>query len=1118
LLLYPPGLDFIGAYFGCLYAGVVAVPTYPPRRKRRDPRLVGIALDSQALIALTTSDILADLKRRQAQMPELASLHWLATDSLDHKLASGWQEPAGALAIGRDTLAFIQYTSGSTGTPKGVMVSHGNLLHNSAQIQQGFEYTPNSHGVFWLPLYHDMGLIGGILQIVYGGASVTLMSPVAFLQKPLRWLEAISRYQATISGGPNFAYELCLRRISPQERATLDLSSWQIAFNGAEPVRAETLERFAATFASCGFRRTAFYPCYGMAEATLQVTAGQKNKEPIVKTVQAAALSQNQVLTLHDARTGGTARAEGQMVRTLVGCGQNIIAGQPTSEQLLIVDPDTFTPRPERQVGEIWLQGPSVAQGYWNQPEATEETFNAYLATPPQPRTFGESTAEGPFLRTGDLGFVSDGELFITGRLKDLIIIRGRNHYPQDIELTVEQSHEALQPGGGAAFSVEVGGEERLVGVQEVKRTYLRKLVVEEVLEAIRQAVSQAHELQVYGVLLIKPARIPKTSSGKIQRRACRAMFLAGEFDEVTIGRSLLADALEEAVVSPPAAHPLLTQLMQLDAESRRATLESLLQQQIAQTLHIAPSQLPLEHPLSALGIDSLMMFELKQRLEESFNARLRAYEFQQASVTWLANQILSQWTTAVAEIEATPLQAAQEVLTGALPLTPIQHYFFEKFTAEPEYWNGSVLLELTRPLDAIRVEEAMQFLLGHHDGLRLRFVPEEAGWQQFYAAPDGEVPFEYVDLSALAAEGPPSIPPNSRGEVSEQEQAIKAKMASLQRSLSLSAGPLVRAVLFDCGAEKANQVLFVIHHLIFDGTSVLTLLQDFQTAYQQLTQGQPVQLPPKSTSYRTWAQRLQAYAREVRPDYWLNPARANVAPLPVDYPSGSKREVYDQIIPLMLSPEESAAFLQHVQGHDSAFAEATFLTALATAVQEWTGEPSLLVELERHGREAIFPDVDVTRTVGFFNSRFPVLLDLPETGTPQANVQSVAAQLRQLPQRGVDYGILRYLSRDAALRSQLEALPQPQIKFIYHAQWMNQAFMILSKYFGTQGLRLLSAQMDVSPHNNRSHPLLVYAYFMGPVLQLEVRYSNQRHKPATIEKLAADFLAALRGLIRNGD
>ena len=511
LLLYQPGLDFIAAFFGCLYAGVIAVPAYPPRRNQKLSRLQAIAKDAQAKIVLTSKSILDNLQTGSNQEDlEIFGLHWLATDELSNELAQAWQPQE----LTPNTLAFLQYTSGSTGTPKGVMISHGNLLHNERMIEKAFGHTNKTIVVGWLPVFHDMGLIGNVLQPLYLGVPCILMSPVEFLQKPIRWLQAISHYKATTSGGPNFAYDLCIRKVTPEQLATLDLSSWEVAFTGAEPVRAETLEQFASTFAPCGFRKEAFYPCYGMAETTLIVSGGEKTALPITCNVEKAALEQNRIVKQHE--------AQGDTQTTLVGCGQS-----PGDQKAIIVDPQSLTMCASEQVGEIWVAGPSVAQGYWNQPEETEKTFHAYLAD----TDINDSATSIPFFRTGDLGFLQDGELFITGRLKDVIIIRGQNHYPQDIELTVEKSHPALKPASGAAFAIDFKGSERLVIVQEVERSYLRKLNVQEILGNVRQAVIAQHGLDIYATVLIKTGSIPKTSSGKIRRQACRTAFLAGTLD-----------------------------------------------------------------------------------------------------------------------------------------------------------------------------------------------------------------------------------------------------------------------------------------------------------------------------------------------------------------------------------------------------------------------------------------------------------------------------------------------------------------------------------------------------------------------------------------------------------
>lgn len=605
LLLYPPGLEFIAAFFGGLYAGVTVVPVYPPRGKQRMTRLQAIAKDAQATFALTTSSVITKLGEKFKEEPELAALQCIATDEIAKDLADDWFFPE----IANNSLALLQYTSGTTGNPKGVMVNHDNLLYNSALIYQAFEHTSNSRGVIWLPPYHDMGLVGGVLQPVYGNCSVTLMSPESFLQQPFRWLKAISDYQATTSGGPNFAYDLCIDKITPEQRQQLDLSSWEVAFNGAEPVRAETIEKFSETFADCGFRKNAFYPCYGMAETTLIVSGGWKKEPPVIRFVQEQALKQNLIVTTTN---------EDEDARAIVGVGHST-----PNQKIVIVRPESLTLCRDGEIGEIWVAGRSVAGGYWRKPEETEQTFNAQL----------QDTKEGPFLRSGDLGFLLDGELFITGRIKDMIIIRGQNHYPQDIELIVENSHPALRSNCGAAFTVEIEGVEQLVIVQEVERTYLRQLDVDEVVKSIRQAVSEQHQLQVYAIALLKTATIPKTSSGKIQRLGCRVGFLNKSLDVVgnwtaNIQQTDLQQLqIEVENFSEPLQNSDVNQ-SEGDGQSLKPTftekeIQAWLISHLAMYLKIPPDEVDIQESFAAYGLDSAVAVSMTGELGEWIGCEL---------------------------------------------------------------------------------------------------------------------------------------------------------------------------------------------------------------------------------------------------------------------------------------------------------------------------------------------------------------------------------------------------------------------------------------------------------------------------------------------------------------
>jgi acyl-CoA synthetase (AMP-forming)/AMP-acid ligase II len=605
LLLYPPSLDYVAAFFGCLYAGAVAVPAYPPRRNRSLDRLQAIAADSRAAVALITPAVGATLTDLSAPGSGLPALRRILSNQIPAAAAHAWQEPS----LSGESLAFLQYTSGSTAAPRGVMLSHRNLLHNCRWIHDRFEHTPESRGLVWLPPYHDMGLIGGILQPVYGGFPCYLMSPVTVFSSPFSWLQAVSRYRATVSGGPNFAYDLCVRKVSSEQRATLDLACWQVAFSGAEPVRAETLERFAGAFAPCGFRREAFYPCYGLAEATLLASGGKKGRTPPTLSVRKAALEANRAEPVAPGEPGA---------QVLVGCGQSL-----ADQQIVVAHPEERTRCRPGDVGEIWLAGPSTAQGYWEKPGESRQTFEARLA----------DTGEGPFLRTGDLGFLRDGELFLTGRLKDLIILRGRNLYPQDLEWTAERNHPDLQPGCGAAFAVEENGQERLVlAFEAVPR---RQPDVAAVAEAVRRAVADEHEADLHAFALLRPGGIPRTSSGKVRRRDCRSAFLAGTLDALGQWRA----------TGPPSA-PVLTRSAVLAApvHERQTLLETYFRGQLARLLRLDPATLDLDQPVTTLGLDSLMTYELKNALEGGLGVTLAVSHFLQgASIARLAAQVLEQ-------------------------------------------------------------------------------------------------------------------------------------------------------------------------------------------------------------------------------------------------------------------------------------------------------------------------------------------------------------------------------------------------------------------------------------------------------------------------------------------
>ena len=791
ILLYPPGLDYIAAFFGCLYAGVVAVPAYPPQRKRMLGRLRAVLSDSGASMALATAKIHAGIERlcrQNSGMAEFGDVQWIETDVPAEGIETIWRTPS----VAGESLAFLQYTSGSTGSPKGVMVSHENLLHNERMIQKAFGHGEHTTVLGWLPLYHDMGLIGNVLQPLYLGRPCVLMSPMHFMQKPFRWLSAISRYHATTSGAPNFAYDLCVRQISLEEREQLDLSSWSVAFNGAEPIHAGTLDRFANMFGSCGFRREAFYPCYGLAEATLFVAGGEYGAAPILKLAEKAALEKGEVIA--------ASRADSSATR-LVGCGCTAV-----DQQLVIVNPETCLRCPQGHVGEIWVKGASVAQGYWNREEPTAQTFAATLG----------DTGEGPFLRTGDLGVIHDDELFIVGRLKDLVIIRGRNHYPHDIEATVQDSHSLLRPGCGAVFSIPVDDEEQLVVVQEVAGH--SSIALDSVAAGVGRAVTEHHEVQVYAVVLIKPGTLPKTSSGKVQRHLCRAKFLAHKLDVLYTTSHPERVERGTGVGFEEAKDDILTRVVDVWAQAVGRP-------------HVGPHDNFFE-----LGGDSLRGTQVLAKLQDVYGVELPLESlFDAPTPVGLAAQIRS-------TSQSKPTTSRQ-LLDPTPPgdITPLsfsqqRFWFLDQLSPDNSFNNIPVALRIRGVLDLTALHRALKEIVRRHEILRARFVVDQGHPAQVIDS-QYELPLPVEDLT------------NVSGAV--QEEHISLWMSNeAHHAFDLSAGRLIRVRLLRL--TQADQILLVtIHHIVADGWSMRIIGHELTRLYEAFTKGMDARLPPLSRQYR---------------------------------------------------------------------------------------------------------------------------------------------------------------------------------------------------------------------------------------------------------------------------
>ena len=515
LMSYPPGMEFITAFFGCLYAGALAVPAYPPRLKRDHSRLLAMAIDSGSKVVCGVS---ASIQRTHELCRSEGIEHvqtWMATDEIDIPDSEFSYK---RVETNGDSIAYLQYTSGSTASPRGVMVTHANVMHNLSALKKDFVVDENSVFVSWLPHFHDMGLVYGLLLPFYAGVPCYFMSPMAFVQRPCRWLNAMTTYQATHSAGPNFSYDLCVDRVSDQQKCGLDLSHWKVALNGAEPVRKDTLARFEQCFSAYGFNHCAFYPGYGLAEATLEVSGGREAHAHSCVSLTLDSLQRDRDMSINKERN-----------KEFVGCGR-----VAPDTRVAIVDPSTFTECETGDIGEVWVSGPSVTLGYWNRKNESADTFNCFM----------NPGGEGPFLRTGDLGFIKDGELYIAGRLKDLIIIGGRNIYPQDIEWSVERCHPLVRPGSVAAFAIEDNDKEYFVVVAEIEHNIRsarkskvadKDISLKTINDAIVSVISRDHDLSVYDVVLLPPGGINKTSSGKIQRQACRNAYIGGSLNALAL-------------------------------------------------------------------------------------------------------------------------------------------------------------------------------------------------------------------------------------------------------------------------------------------------------------------------------------------------------------------------------------------------------------------------------------------------------------------------------------------------------------------------------------------------------------------------------------------------------
>ncbi|WP_160498279.1 AMP-binding protein, partial [Paenibacillus dendrobii] len=787
LLMYPPGLEYITAFFGCLYAGIIAVPVYPPRLNRSLSRIESIVCNAQATLALTNDRIYQSLQSQLTDSPELRQLKWMTSeDFISGSNPDNWKE----MSVGPDSLVFLQYTSGSTSQPKGVRLTNRNLLHNASRIKESFGLTDETKLVLWLPPYHDMGLIGGIIAPIFAGFPSTLMAPVDFLQSPYQWLKAISDKQATVSGGPNFAYDLCVESITDQQMESLDLTSWSLAFNGAEPIRTGTLKRFSDKFSACGFKQSTYYPCYGLAESVLLVTGGEVGKGAVMGQFSKKALGDHRVQVPENPED----------CSVLVSSGKNM-AGQ----ELRIVHPQSSAICGEDEIGEVWVASSSVADGYWNNQEASEQSFGRTLPNDPC-----------SYLATGDLGFICDGELYITGRKKDLLIIHGINYYPQDIEAAAEQSHPSLRLGHSAAFSVDVNHQEQLVIVHEVERRFRKSLEVSEVADAIRTRIAGDFSLQTYAVILLNPGRIPKTSSGKIQRHLCKKEFLEGTLD--AIGDSYISNETTDWTV------PDKEELLNLPIEKRVILMESYVGELLANALKIDKARIPKEESISNWGLDSLAALEMVNQVYTDLGASLSVVNLLNGmSLPDLALEI----SRSLDEQTDPVLPTIQREISVYRPLSYGQKalWFLQQYEPENTAYNISFAFKASEGLNEDVLRQAFQYLVDRHEVLRTVYPVE------------GKLPVAYVHPERAAD--------FCMIEVSENDRFVLRKLVTeaANEPFHLQDQDVLRIRLYRT-PDEGDILLISVHHIATDLWSLVQLMDELDQIYPALCRGEHAKLP----------------------------------------------------------------------------------------------------------------------------------------------------------------------------------------------------------------------------------------------------------------------------------
>jgi non-ribosomal peptide synthase protein (TIGR01720 family) len=1034
LLLCPDSLEYIAGMFGCLYTGLVVVPAFALDLQAEAERLTGLVAASGAEVGVTTQEMLPQV----LAIPSLSRLRWVAADEGPEESAGSWTEPE----IAPEDLALVVFTSGSTAEPKGIMITHEYLTQAGANILAYADPHGAERFVVMNPPHFAAGTMG-LIYPLYAGVPITRLPASTVSARPARWLETLSRTGATMSGAANYLFDLSIHAIPPEKRDTLDLSAVRLLSNAGEAVRPDTITHFEEYFAPCGLRPGTIRPAYGMSEG---FGASPPPGSPLtVVTVDRVLLQRGEVVHVPPGSENG---------RQLLG------HGAPAPDMRLeIVDPDTLRRCEPGKVGEIWGSGPTLTKGYWNRPEETRAVFDAYLA----------DTGEGPFFRTGDLGFLDQGELFIAGRLKEMIIIRGRNLYPADLEASLQHAHPAIAGRPAVAFALDVGDDERLAIVQEVDE-HAAGEAGGQIISAIRQTISARHGVRANTVVLAPQGAIPRPGQWKLGRTECRKRLVAGTLPV------LVEDVLDRA-------SPQLSASYVAPRTETEWALAGIWQRVLG------VPQVGIHDAFADLGGDSLLSMQVLLAADDAgLNVRVEDIHHH-GTIADLAHAV---------ETRREKRGAPRGPRVGQIPLLPRQLSLLRRSKSRSPMPMPAVF-EALQPLNDGLLERSIQHLHFHHDALRLRCTRTARGWTGEYAAHTRPDLVTFRDVSSL---------PEPR-----QRERIAAEIRTLCESLDVTQGPLLRALHLRLGADSELLVL-AVDHIVSDAYSISILTRDLDTLYRQLAAGEPPTLPPPTATVEEWQEESIAFAHSKdaveEAAYWSTIASSAPTALPLDFPAHPRQFGQEDTVRAQLG-DEATGRLRQLQRHGVGLSDAVHY-AVARALGHEVACNTVQLWTVNHGRASVLPTVDLSRTVGFLVRGYPVSIELPKTGDELAAVEAVKQRLDQIPHQGMGFEVLANYSPYRRVRQLLtRAAPPIRLNYTGDMEWMSAG---LTVFRPAEGWEEDLARDTTSNHHTLRHSHLdVLTGTRRGQLDVRIMYHDRAYLRPTVERFAGRIVDALERL-----